>query len=149
MWGRMFKKKFGFTMVELMVVLIILIFPAAAAMSLYTANIKKAIRVEAEAALSAIRSAERIYKSEFSVYSCGLSYAQIRTVLGVNIKDACYFDSLCYDVATPINGEGEKFTVRCKSRSLNTSPRAAQAQKYFGKDDSIVLMMNEKGVTVP
>ena len=135
-------------MVELMVVFIILIFPAVAAVSLYTANIKRAIRAEANMTLGAIRSAERIYKSEFGVYSYGLNYLQIRTVLGVNIADACYFDSLCYDVVTLANGGGETFTARCKSLSLNTSPGAVQVQKYFGKD-TIVLMMNEKGVTAP
>ena len=136
-------------MVELMVVLIIIAIPIVVTIPFYQANIKRAIRAEAEATLGAIRSAERIYKSEFGVYSRGLSYAQIRTVLGVNVTDAHYFDSLCYDVVTPANGGGETFTARCKSHNLNTAPAAAEAQKYFGKDanNSIVLMMNEKGVT--
>ena len=63
------------------------------------------------------------------------------------MEDAYYFDENCYDVTAPNKGDGTTFTARCRSHNSNAAPGAAQAQEYFGKNNSIVLMMNEKGVT--
>src|SRR5450830_1294634 len=95
------KKKNGFTMVELMVVVIIVAILAAAAIPFYTANVKKAIRAEADATLGAIRSAERIYRSEFGTYTDadnGTTATGVMTMLGVDATDAHYFDRPAYSV---------------------------------------------------
>ena len=54
----------GFTLVELMVVVIIIGILAAAAVPIYTAQTRRAKTSEALAGLGAIRSAERVYKTE-------------------------------------------------------------------------------------
>ena len=136
------KSKAGFTMVELMVVVIIVAILAAAAIPLYTANIKRAIKTEADSTLGAIRSGERIYKAEFNAYTPATSDG-ILTVLRVNLADPHYFSPLCYDVA----GTDSTFLVTCTNIPGNTAPGADQATKYFG--NGIVATMDQKGTIGP
>jgi len=138
----LFKNKAGFTMVELMVVVIIVGILAAAAIPLYQANIKRAIRTEAEATLGAIRSAERIYKSEFNTYTAATS-TQVGTVLGVDVSDPHYFDAACYDVTSTA---ADSFSARCTVNTTGTAPGSAQAKRYF---TGIVFTMNEEGTIAP
>jgi prepilin-type N-terminal cleavage/methylation domain-containing protein len=140
------KNKAGFTMVELMVVVIIVAILAAAAIPLYTANIKRAIRTEAEATLGAIRAAERIYKAENNVYSASLTATQVNTVLGIDTTDARYFDNTCYTV-TGVAGGGTTFTATCTSLAGNGASGAAQALKYFAAGTTVETM-DQTGVTV-
>jgi len=56
----------GFTLVELIIVIIIIGVLASIAAPMMTANVKRAKQTEALAGLGAIRTAERLYRSEFS-----------------------------------------------------------------------------------
>jgi len=125
-----------------MVVVIIVAILAAAAIPLYQANIKRAIRTEAEATLGAIRSAERIYKTEFGAYTAATS-AEIDSALGVDLSDPHYFDADCYDVTST---GATNFSARCTVNNTSDAPGAAQAKRYF---TGIVFTMDEAGTTAP
>ena len=134
-------------MVELMVVVIIVAILAAAAIPLYTANVKKAIRSEAIATLGAIRSAEKIYKAEFGGYSNNLTAAQISGTasgnLGVDSTDAHYFDASCY---TLVGNGNDTFTATCTSSTLNNAPAKTTVQKAgFWPTGSTVATMDQLG----
>ncbi len=66
---KLLKSKAGFTMIELMVVVIIVGILAAASVPVYRGNVKKAIATEAVATLGSIRSAERLYNAEYNTYT--------------------------------------------------------------------------------
>ncbi|MCM8825077.1 MAG: prepilin-type N-terminal cleavage/methylation domain-containing protein, partial [Candidatus Omnitrophica bacterium] len=65
---RSFRKK-GFTLVELMVVVIIVGILASVAVPIYRANIKKAMASEGAALLGSVLTAQRIYYAENNTYT--------------------------------------------------------------------------------
>jgi prepilin-type N-terminal cleavage/methylation domain-containing protein len=65
---RLYNKK-GFTLVELMVVVIIVGILAAVAVPLYRANIRRAMSSEGQALVGSIRTAERLYFAENNAYT--------------------------------------------------------------------------------
>lgn len=129
-------------MVELMVVVIIVAILAAASIPFYTANVKRAIRTEAVATLGAIRSAERIYRSEYGGYSNNLTSAQVESVLGIDATDAHYFDIDSYTVT----GNGTTtFTATCTSLATNGAPGTAKVLKYW-PTTTVVATVTQDGV---
>jgi len=66
--GKENKKRAGFTLVELMVVIIIVGVLAAAAVPIYSAFVKKARVSEAKASIGTIRASEEVYWAENAVY---------------------------------------------------------------------------------
>jgi len=88
--GKENKKKGGFTLVELMVVIIIVGILAAAAVPIYSAFVKKARVSEAKASIGTIRAAEEVYWAENAVYL---------PLGGVESDDAALKDTLGVDVS--------------------------------------------------
>lgn len=93
--GKENKKKGGFTLVELMVVIIIVGVLAAAAVPIYSAFVKKARVSEAKASIGTIRAAEEVYWAEKDVYlpldaSTG---AELKAALGVDVSHNVWWDA--------------------------------------------------------
>ena len=138
---KLLKSKAGFTMIELMVVVIIVGILAAAAVPIYRGNVKKAIATEATSTLGSIRSAERIYQAQYSKYTSATS-AEINSMLNVDVLDPYYFDSGCYAVAST---GVDNFTATCTVKATgNTAPGAQRAIDSLGSGNTIT--MTEEGV---
>ena len=102
MRGTQRKKKAGqgFSMVEVLVVLVIVAILAAVAAPIYMANTKRAIASEAVATMSLIRQAEREYKIRSGSFSGDLDSAGIITTLAINAETTQYFSQDAYSVDT-------------------------------------------------
>ncbi len=75
----------GFTLIELMVVVIIVGILASVAVPIYRANIKKAMASEGAALLGAVLTAQRIYYAENNAYT------STKSALGVDTAGNKYF----------------------------------------------------------
>ncbi len=103
----------GFTLVELMVVILIVGILAAVAIPLMQGRIDKAKWSEANATAGTIRTAIRAYAAETSIATAqalvgsNLGVAATRNVLGFSTNDCegTYFESGDYAI-TAVNGDG-------------------------------------------
>ncbi len=102
----MFSRK-GFTMVELLVVLIILGILIAVAVPMYFANTNRARASEAVAAMGLIRQAERDYYVNHNAWILGITdiTANLPTGLDIDVGVAQYFSNACYTVKTTVAWE--------------------------------------------
>ena len=141
------KKKSGFTLVELMVVAVIVAILAAVAIPLMSANKKRAIATEAEAALGTIRSALRAQFAETGAYNKDINGNPVVAGAVTNIPgisagdlDGRYFSEECYE----FQEIGEKtYTLKADGSTAeeggkNEAPAAEDA-------DTILVTLDEKG----
>jgi len=105
----------GFTLVELMIVVVIVGVLASVAIPLYQANTKRAKASEADAAMGAIRTALRVYYAENSRYPILSSFTAVATTLDDSIDvDSLdlvgkYFPATAY---TYKSTAGSDYTIR-------------------------------------
>ena len=106
-------KRKGFTLVELMVVILIVGILAAVAIPLMQGRLDKAKWSEANAAAGSIRTAIRAYAAETSITAAQalasktLDDSDTQTALGFssNDLDGTYFEADCYTI-TSVNANG-------------------------------------------
>jgi prepilin-type N-terminal cleavage/methylation domain-containing protein len=102
--GKIFKmQKSGFTMVELLIVMVIIGILAAVAAPIYSANTQRAIASDAVSAMSLIRQAEREYSLRNNggfVEVDGSTYFINTSPLSVDLKVAQYFSNGAFIVST-------------------------------------------------
>ena len=140
--GNMLKmKKKGFTMVELLVVLVIVAILAAVAAPIYMGNVKRSIASEAVAAMSVIRQAERENNLKAGVFVevDATNYLSTTTLGSVIDPMTQYFSEKSYLVSTTgtpafadtsINPSAEKFVITANGSatvSCANDPGAASA----------------------
>ncbi len=146
---RTLKNRQGFTMIELMAVVVIIAVLAIASVPIYQGNIKKAIRSEAIATLGAIRAAEKTYKAENNTYLVVTSSDNLAT-LGISVEDVQYFDASCYTVEV-VAGPPATFIAYAKNTNSYTGLAGAPAKAKVTSNwaaNSPVATMDQQGTVV-
>ena len=125
----------GFTLVELMVVVIIIGILAAAAVPIYTAQTRRAKTAEALGALAAVRSTERAYYTEHGSYlavsagDIGNQPSDSSAGLGLDCSLNTYYDDNCFSVAADAT---YGFVATCDGGADgNAAPRAADVADFI------------------
>ncbi|MBT3227558.1 MAG: prepilin-type N-terminal cleavage/methylation domain-containing protein [Candidatus Marinimicrobia bacterium] len=114
----------GFSLVELMIVIVIIGVLAAVAVPIYNNNVMKAKMSEADAALGSIRTQLRVYYGENGTYPTeasavdvvGASWNDINT----NELDGKYFSDSSY---TYLSADGAAYTITCKAGAILEADR--------------------------
>lgn len=81
------RRKGGFTLIELMVVVIIVGILASVAVPIYRANIKKAMATEGAALLGSVLTGEKVYYAEHNTYT------DDQDLIGVTTEGNKYFST--------------------------------------------------------
>lgn len=116
----------GFTLVELMIVIVIVGILAAVAVPIYQANVKKAKMSECDAALGTIRTALRVYYAANSHYPNVTAGTQVTLVPGLDISaadlDGRYFDAPNYTLTS--DSSSNTYTIKCDNADIfGNNPR--------------------------
>ncbi len=118
------KRNSGFSLVELMIVIVIIGVLAAVAVPIYNNNVMKAKMSEADAALGSIRTQLRVYYGENGSYP---TEASAVSVVGASWNDintselnGKYFVDSSY---TYVSADGANYTITCAKGSILESDR--------------------------
>ncbi len=128
----MSRKKFGFTLVELMVVAVIVAILAAVAIPLMSANKKRAMATEAESTLGTIRSAMRALYAQKNAYNVDLNGTTISALSGV-------------PGVTVADLKGRYFLDTDYSITVGASTYSAQAKGSVGDANGITITLDQDG----
>ncbi len=126
----------GFTLVELMIVIVIVGILAAVAIPIYQSNVDKAKMSECDAALGTIRTSLRVYFAENSQYPDITAGTPVTTTnLGISTTDldGKYFDPADYTITS--TSADSSYTITCLSntnRSIGSSDRTLDQDGTFG-----------------
>jgi len=95
MLGKGKKKKAGFTLIELMIVIIIVGILAAIAVPIYSGFVKRARSSEAKATVGAIRTGELVYHAEHTAWiiTTGSNNTTILKLLGIDLTKNRWFNA--------------------------------------------------------
>lgn len=157
--NRLLKK--GFTMIELLVVLLIIGILAAVAAPMLLANAEKAKVAEAVAALGMIRQAEREYKvktGSFLAVAVGkMNYDPTDLVngpgLNINMDPAKYFSTSSYSVVLGATGtlmaDGVNFVIKADGAASSALVTATGVgARNAGEVSTMTVEMDNSGKTV-
>ncbi len=129
----------GFTLVELMVVILIVGILAAVAIPLMQGRIDKAKWSEANATAGTIRTAIRAYAAETSIATAGalsgtLAVAATQSALGFTNSDltGTYFEPACYTITSVTDGIAV-ITVDSTPSSKTDKPAGSYRLQADGK----------------
>jgi prepilin-type N-terminal cleavage/methylation domain-containing protein len=95
-------KNFGFTLVELVIVIVIVGILSVVAVPIYKGYTKKAMATEAEATLGAINTAQKVYYAENSCFLPTVGAVSSNGTLDINLLTNKYFTT--FQVNTDANG---------------------------------------------
>lgn len=123
----------GFSLVELMIVIVIIGVLAAVAVPIYTSNVTKAKMSEADAALGAIRTELRVFYGENGAYPVA---AVSEAVIGGSWNDikagelnGKYFVDASF---TYESADGVSYTLTCAAGTILDSDRTLDQAGDFG-----------------
>lgn len=95
-------KNLGFTLVELVIVIVIVGILSVVAVPIYTGYTKKAMATEAEGTLGAINTAQKVYYAEHSCFLATVGEVSDNGTLDINLVSNKYFTS--FQVNTSATG---------------------------------------------
>ena len=119
------KRNSGFSLVELMIVIVIIGVLAAVAVPIYSNNVMKAKMSEADAALGSIRTQLRVYYGENGYYpkltTSTAVVGQGWNDINAGELDGKYFSDASYTYLG--NAAGDSFTVTCAKGTILEADR--------------------------
>lgn len=126
------RREYGFTLIEMMIVIIIVGILAAAAVPMYTGYIRRAYTAEAKATLGAIRSAELVWYAEHKAFLSipvtfeesqkwpeAVAGAGIEAAFGLDVSRNSWWNESLY--FTVVVTEGNHFTATVDARGGSNS----------------------------
>jgi prepilin-type N-terminal cleavage/methylation domain-containing protein len=136
------KSEHGFTLVELMIVVIIVGILAAVAIPMYRGATDRAKASEAESALGAVRSAMRVYYAEHGTYvGAGADGAEVTAAGTLDLVesdlDGRYFSHACYTFDGP--PDSANYSIECDGADSEAT-KAAEVEdivRYIDQDGNI------------
>ena len=129
---KLLRNQAGFTLVELMIVIVIVGILAAVAVPIYQSNITKAKMSECDAALGTIRTALRVSYAEHGNYPINTTNIVVTSATGLDISDTDlegkYFKSENYALVS----DSLAYTITCTNADILESPRTLDEGGNFG-----------------
>lgn len=127
-------KQGGFSLIELMIVIVIIGILAAVGVPIYTANVKKAKQTEADATLGLIRTQLRVEYAENDIYPLAASATDVTAVGDLDFDAADltgkYFVATNY---TYVSTDSVTFTLTCANNGVLDADRTLdQAGTFAG-----------------
>jgi len=127
----------GFSLVELMIVLVIIGILAAVGVPIYTGNVKKAKQAEADATLGMVRTQLRVEYAENDMYPLEATEVAVSAVTGLGFSatslDGKYFNTASY---TYLSTDSITFTLTCAQGDILDADRTLdQAGTFAGGND--------------
>ena len=123
------KRAKGFTLVELVIVIVIVGILSIVAVPIYRGYTRKAMASEGKSLLGTIQTSQKVYFAEYAEYFKGISGASFSELLDVDARSNKYFTSFTVDAAgsgntatftasTTGNGgaSGISLTIQCSSQ---------------------------------
>jgi len=126
-------KNSGFSLVELMIVIVIIGVLAAVAVPIYNNNVMKAKMSEADAALGSIRTQLRVYYGENGTYPTEASAVDVVgqdwNDINVGELNGKYFGDSSF---TYVSADGVSYTITCAANGILESPRTLDQAGNLG-----------------
>ena len=130
---KLLRNQAGFTLVELMIVIVIVGILAAVAVPIYQSNITKAKMSECDAALGTIRTALRIYYAEHGNYPVVATGTEVTAATSLDIIDTDlegkYFKSGNYTLVS--DSLEVTYTITCTNTDIFKTDRTLDQDGEF------------------
>ena len=119
------KRRKGFTLVELMVVVIIVGVLAAVAIPIYRANVRKAMASEGASLLGAVLTAEKVYYAEFFTFTTSAAALNVSGVGNKYFTDYTVSTADAAGFAASTDGSGDAAGITVSMDYTNAVPGGA------------------------
>jgi prepilin-type N-terminal cleavage/methylation domain-containing protein len=130
---KLLRNQAGFTLVELMIVIVIVGILAAVAVPIYQSNITKAKMSECDAALGTIRTALRISYAEHGNYPVVATGTEVTAATGLDISatdlQGTYFDPEDYTLVS--DSLAVTYTITCTNTDIFDVERTLNQDGIF------------------
>lgn len=122
----------GFSLVELMIVIVIIGVLAAVAVPIYNNNVRKAKMSEADAALGSIRTQLRVYYGENGSYPVAASAVYVFEADWADVRSGELTGAYFTDSSYTYTGDGTDYSISCAAGGILDSPRTLDQDGAFG-----------------